>query len=40
MLTDQNIESEFTYAYLHAIASRGGIICKSAIAQRRHHEVG
>ena len=30
MLTDQNIESELSYAYLHAIASRGGIICESA----------
>ena len=29
MLTDQNIESELSYAYLHAIASRGGIICES-----------
>lgn len=30
MLTDQNIESELSYAYLHAIASRGWIICESA----------
>jgi hypothetical protein len=30
MLTDQNIESELSYAYLHAIASRGGIVCESA----------
>jgi len=29
LLTDQNIESELSYAYLHAIASRGGIICES-----------
>jgi hypothetical protein len=28
MLTDQNIESELSYACLHAIASRGGIICE------------
>jgi len=28
MLTEQNIESELSYAYLHAIASRGGIICE------------
>jgi hypothetical protein len=28
MLTDQNIESELSYAYLHAIASRAGIICE------------
>ncbi|TVS21028.1 MAG: DUF4365 domain-containing protein [Planctomycetaceae bacterium] len=28
MLTVQNIESELSYAYLHAIASRGGIICE------------
>ena len=29
MLTHQNIESELSYAYLHAIASRAGIICES-----------
>ncbi len=29
MLSIQNIESELSYAYLHAIASRGGIICES-----------
>ena len=29
MLTIQNIESELSYAYLHAIASRGGIICEN-----------
>jgi hypothetical protein len=29
MLTEQNIESELSYAYLHAIASRAGIICES-----------
>lgn len=28
MLTIQNIESELSYAYLHAIASRAGIICE------------
>ena len=28
MLTDQNAESELSYAYLHAIASRGRIICE------------
>ena len=30
MLSDNNIESELSYAYLHAIASRGGIICESS----------
>ncbi len=29
MLTTQNIESELSYAYLHAIASRAGIICEN-----------
>jgi hypothetical protein len=29
MLTTQNIESELSYAYLHAVASRAGIICES-----------
>jgi hypothetical protein len=29
MLTIQNIESELSYAYLHAVASRCGIICES-----------
>jgi hypothetical protein len=28
VLTPQNIESELSYAYLHAIASRAGIICE------------
>jgi hypothetical protein len=28
MLTQQNIESELSYAYLHAVASRAGIICE------------
>jgi hypothetical protein len=28
MLTIQNIESELSYAYLHAVASRAGIICE------------
>ena len=28
MLSIQNIESELSYAYLHAIASRAGIICE------------
>ena len=30
MLTLQNIESELSYAYLHATASRAGIICEYA----------
>lgn len=38
MLTEQNIESELSYAYLHAIASRGGIICECA--QRHTDEAG
>jgi hypothetical protein len=29
MLTQQNIESELSYAYLHAVASRAGVICES-----------
>jgi hypothetical protein len=28
MLTDQNIESELSYAYLHAVASRAGFSCE------------
>ena len=28
MLTQQNIESELSYAYLHAVSSRAGIICE------------
>jgi hypothetical protein len=28
MLSSQNIESELSYAYLHAVASRAGIICE------------
>jgi hypothetical protein len=28
VLTSQNIEAELSYAYLHAVASRGGIICE------------
>ncbi len=28
MLTIQNIEAELSYAYLHAVASRAGIICE------------
>jgi hypothetical protein len=27
MLTEQNIEAELSYAYLHAVASRGGFSC-------------
>ena len=27
MLSEQNIESELSYAYLHAVASRGGFSC-------------
>lgn len=30
MLSTQNIESELSYAYLHAIASRAGIICEKS----------
>lgn len=30
MLSQQNIESELSYAYLHAVAARGGIICESS----------
>lgn len=29
MLSEQNIESELSYAYLHAIATRGGFGCSS-----------
>lgn len=29
MLTTQNIESELSYAYLHAVASRAGVVCES-----------
>jgi hypothetical protein len=28
MLTDQNIEAELSYAYLHAVATRGGFSCE------------
>jgi hypothetical protein len=28
MLTDQNIEAELSYAYLHAVASRAGFSCE------------
>jgi hypothetical protein len=28
MLTDQNIEAELSYAYLHAVASRAGFACE------------
>ena len=38
MLTDQNIESELSYAYLHAIASRGAIICE--MTGRHSDEAG
>jgi Domain of unknown function (DUF4365) len=30
MLTDQNIEAELSYAYLHAVATRGGFACEYA----------
>ncbi len=30
MLTEQNIEAELSYAYLHAVATRGGFGCSSA----------
>jgi hypothetical protein len=38
MLTNQNIESELSYAYLHAVASRAGIICE--VAGRHTDEAG
>ena len=28
MLTEQNIEAELSYAYLHAVASRAGFSCE------------
>jgi len=28
MLTDQNIEAELSYAYLHAVASKAGFSCE------------
>ncbi|GEM_PF-7028040 len=30
MLTQQNIEAELSYAYLHAVASHGGFACEYA----------
>lgn len=30
MLTDQHIEAELSYAYLHAVAARGGFSCSSS----------
>jgi Domain of unknown function (DUF4365) len=36
MLTEQNIESELSYAYLHAVATRGGFSC----AYGNRHEDG
>lgn len=38
MLSAQNIESELSYAYLHAVASRCGIICDST--HRHTDEAG
>jgi hypothetical protein len=31
MLTEQNIEAELSYAYLHAVASRGGFACECSL---------
>ncbi len=31
MLTEQNIEAELSYAYLHAVATRGGFSCSYSI---------
>jgi hypothetical protein len=38
MLSSQNIESELSYAYLHAVASRGGIMCE--VLGRHADEAG
>jgi hypothetical protein len=38
MLTEQNIEAELSYAYLHAVATRGGFSC--SYAHRHLDDVG
>lgn len=38
MLTENNIESELSYAYLHAVASHAGMICE--VAGRHTDEAG
>lgn len=38
MLTDQNIESELSYAYLHAVASRAAFACH--VADRHLDDAG
>ncbi len=38
MLTDQNIEAELSYAYLHAVATRGGFSC--SYTHRHLDDVG
>src|SRR5687768_1970226 len=38
MLSSKNIESELSYAYLHAIASNAGVICE--YAGRHSDEAG
>ena len=37
-LTNQNIESELSYAYLHAVAARAGVGCK--VSSRHDDNVG
>jgi hypothetical protein len=39
MLTDQNIEAELSYAYLHAVASRAGFSCEYTIRHMDHAAV-
>jgi hypothetical protein len=38
MLTEQNVEAELSYAYLHAVASRGGFSC--SYTHRHLDDVG
>lgn len=38
MLTEQNIEAELSYAYLHAVATRGGFAC--SYTHRHLDDVG
>lgn len=38
MLSDQNIEAELSYAYLHAVATRGGFAC--SYTHRHLDDVG
>jgi len=38
MLTDQNVEAELSYAYLHAVATRGGFSC--SVADRHLDDAG